>query len=250
MNVKAGIQDIQHDWAMNTEDKEITGVLLWDLSAAFDTLDHGILCSKLEIYGFDSRSICWMKSFLTNRYQMVKIGDFNSSLVSLKSGVPQGGIISPLLYIIYVGDLEQWLKYAKAITYADDTSTSLSSRCLDRVIAKLETDAINVLKFMASNGLVANPKKTVFMLLNHKNQSNTPISIKIGEVTIQQEHQAKLLGMSINDKQKWSVQIRDPGGLIPTLNKRLFLIRRLKNQLGKSALKKVAETIYISKLSS
>ena len=240
--------DIQHDWAMNTEDKETTGVLLWDLSAAFDTLDHGILCSKLEIYGFDSRSVCWMKSFLTNRYQMVKIGDFNSSLVSLKSGVPQGGIISPLLYIIYVADLEQWLKYAKAITYADDTSTSLSSRCLARVIDKLETDAINVLKFMASNGLVANPKKTVFMLLNHKNQSNTPISIKIGEVTIQQEHQAKLLGMSINDKQKWSVQIRDPGGLIPTLNKRLFLIRRLKNHLGKSALKKVAESIYISKL--
>jgi hypothetical protein len=169
-------------------------------------------------------------------------------LVSLKSGVPQGGIISPLLYIIYVADLEQWLKYAKAITYADDTSTSLSSGCLARVIAKLETDAIKVLKFMASNGLVANPKKTVFMLLNHKNQSNTPISIKIGEVTIQQEHQAKLLGMSINDKQKWSVQIRDPGGLIPTLNKRLFLIRRLKNQLGKSALKKVAESIYISKL--
>jgi hypothetical protein len=89
-----------------------------------------------------------------------------------------------------VADLEQWLKYAKAITYADDTSTSLSSRCLARVIAKLETDAINVLKFMASNGLVANPKKTVFMLLILKNQSNTRISIKIREVTIQQEHQA------------------------------------------------------------
>ena len=240
--------DIQQDWAMNTENKEITGVLLWDLSAAFDTLEHGILCSKLEIYGFDSCSVSWMKSFLMDRQQMVKIGDANSSLVPLKSGVPQGGIISPLLYIVYVADLEEWLQVAKAITYADDTSTSASSKCLTSVINRLEKDAINVLKFMASNGLVANPKKTVFMLLNHKNQTNTPVEIKIGNVTIQQEHQAKLLGMSINDKQKWSEQIRDPGGLIPTLNKRLFLIRRLKNQLGKRELKKVAESLYISKL--
>ena len=65
-------------------------------------------------------------------------------------------------------------------------------------------------------------QQTVFMLLNYSNPSGTPIEIKIGNVSVTQEHQAKLLGMTINDKQKWSQQIREAGGLIPTLNNRSF----------------------------
>jgi hypothetical protein len=206
------------------------------------------MCRKLEIYGFHHTAIRWMKSFLSNRFQIVKIGDSTSNRVPLKSGVPQGGILSPLLYIIYVADLEDWLEWSRAITYADDTSTSYSSQLLNTVTSNLEKDAINVLNFMASNGLVANPNKTVFMLMNCRLVDDKPIDVKVGNVMITQVHHAKLLGMSINDKQKWSVQIREAGGLIPSLNKRLFQIRRLKNTLTTCALKKVAESIYISKL--
>jgi hypothetical protein len=70
--------------------------------------------------------------------------------------------------IIYVADLEEWLQFARATTYADDTRTSASSKNLARVIEKLEKDAVNVLKFMAFNRLVPNPNKTVFMMLNNK----------------------------------------------------------------------------------
>ena len=94
--------NIQQDWAQNTEDKQITGIMLWDLSAAFDTLDAQILGKKLVLYGFTDHTTKWFLSFLTGRTQRIKIGSQVSKSVSLKSGVPQGGILSPLLYIIYV----------------------------------------------------------------------------------------------------------------------------------------------------
>ena len=68
--------DIQQDWATKTEVNEKTGVLLWDLSAAFDTLDVTLLCKKLKLYGFDNLSVKWFYSFLSNRRQKVKIGHF------------------------------------------------------------------------------------------------------------------------------------------------------------------------------
>ena len=116
-------QQIQQDWAMKTEKKLVTGVLMWDLTAAFDTLDHEILLSKLEIYGFSENALLWIRSYLTGRTQKVKIGNKLSNLANLESGVPQGGNFSPLAFVIYVSDLEDWLEYAISLTYADDTST-------------------------------------------------------------------------------------------------------------------------------
>ena len=103
--------DIQKQWAQNDDDRKITGVLLWDLSAAFDCLDPEILCMKLKYYGFDELSIKWYNSFLTGRSQRVKIGDFISSSQSLTSGVPQGGILSPLVFVLYVSDFHYYYYY-------------------------------------------------------------------------------------------------------------------------------------------
>ena len=83
--------------------------------------------------------------------------------------MPQGGIVSPLLYIIYVADLQLWFKHSRVTTYADDTKTCVSHRILAKVIEMLEEDAKNVLIFMASNGLVANPPKNGL----HDSQSQT-----------------------------------------------------------------------------
>ena len=83
---------MQQNWTQNTEAKNMTGILLWDLSAAFDTLEAELLCKKLEIYGFTKKTVQWYKSFLSNRTQRVKIEDSVSGLVNLTSGVPQGGI--------------------------------------------------------------------------------------------------------------------------------------------------------------
>ena len=115
-------------------------------------------------------SINWFKSYLTGRTQQVKINRTLSSHQNLKSGVPQGGILSPILFVIYGAGLEKWLKYSTAHNYADDTESGTTAKTLEEVKLKLEEDARNVLQFMASNGLKANPSKTTLMLLNGKNK--------------------------------------------------------------------------------
>ena len=94
---------IQQEWA-----KMITGVLLWDLSAAFDTLNTNILCQKLRIYGFDDLTCAWFGSFLTGRSQKVKIRRSLSNKQWLESGVPQGGILSPIIFVIYGADMDKY----------------------------------------------------------------------------------------------------------------------------------------------
>jgi hypothetical protein len=155
-------QEIQLDWASKCESNLVTGVLLWDLSAAFDTLDCEGVCAKMELFGVQERSINWIRSFLSGRSQRVKIGDKVSAPRLVPTGVPQGGVLSPLIFVLFVSDLQDWLIHSTAPTYADDTTTGTSGYDLVETIAKLEEDANKVLSYMASNGLVANAKKQLF----------------------------------------------------------------------------------------
>ena len=115
----------------------------------------------------------------------------------------------------------------------------------------LEEDAMNVLKFMASNGLVANAAKTALIFMNISSKSNKeeaneePLTIKIGNQIVKQESSTKLLGIILDDDQKWSSQINK---LISSLNSRLFLIKRLNNYISKDRLKKIADSLYQSKI--
>ena len=134
-------QEIQLDWAIKTEQKKITGVLLWDLSAAFDTLDCDGLCAKLELYGLQPRSVRWIRSFLSDRSQCVRIGNQISSPRLVPTGVPQGGVLSPLVFVLFVSDLQDWLKHSTAPTYADDPTTGTSANNLEDTLEKMEEDA-------------------------------------------------------------------------------------------------------------
>ena len=101
----------------------------------------------------------WFRSFLTNSTQRVRIGEAISSPRTLVSGVPQGGILSPIIFTIYTADMEAWLKTSKLFNYTDDTTTDNKSKNPAEIKTRLEEDAQNVLTFMASNGLVANKSK-------------------------------------------------------------------------------------------
>ena len=164
------LTSIQKQWITSTEEGKKTGVLIWDLSAAFDTLDPGLFCQKLEIYGLDRKSKEWFNSFLTGRTQRVKIGSQLSGPLNLTSGVPQGGILSPIIFTIYGADMEDWVEHSTIFNYADDTTSSCVDKSIETIKKKLENDAENMLCFMASNGLVANPAKTVFLLLGKKGE--------------------------------------------------------------------------------
>ena len=241
------LSEIQRDWIENTERKHVTGVLFWDLSAAFDTLNVNLLVEKLKLYGCNELTCKWFNSFLTGREQMVKIGKAISSARQLSSGVPQGSILSPIIFTIYCADLEEWVKHSKLLNYADDTSSSHSGQEQTTVIKNLEEDATNILQFMASNGLVANPSKTEYMLLNSRNKEETN-SIKVGTSEVQQVRSAKLLGITMDEDQKWTSHFWGKKGLLQSLNQRLFAIRRISNHIPKNKVRRVVDSIWMSKL--
>ena len=242
----SALSTMQKDWIRNSEEGLITGVLVWDLSAAFDTLDIELFLKKMTLYGADEKTLSWFKTFLTERTQRVRIGTTLSAPLRLTSGVPQGGILSPIIFTLYTADMEMWLKNSKLTNFADDTETHCSSKNKNEVKSFLEEDAINILKFMASNGLVANQSKTELLIINDKNkEENTLQKIRLGNTFIEQTNSTKLLGIYINEKQDWTNHYKT---LRNSLNQRLFVVRRVQRQIPKDKVMGVVHSLWMSKL--
>ena len=108
---------------MNAIDKQqVPLAILMDFSKAFDTLDHKILLDKLKYYGIQGIALTWFENYLTGRTQYVQFNGINSNLVDITTGVPQGSVLGPLLFLIYINDLPNASKIFHAILFADDTS--------------------------------------------------------------------------------------------------------------------------------
>ena len=103
------------------------GMVMIDLQKAFDTVDHSILENKLEAIGLDGNAIAWFDAYLTNRMQVTDVGGFFSDPKVVPCGVPQGSILGPLLFLIYVNDMEASVS-CKLILYADDSALLVSGK--------------------------------------------------------------------------------------------------------------------------
>ena len=139
--------------------KQVTLLLLIDFSKAFDLVDHSILLNKLEHYGIRGLALNWFKSYLKNRNQFVSIGTSESSAKQIIYGVPQGSILGPLLFIIYINDLPQISEIAKFIMYADDANIFLTGENINEVYDKLKILSDVLVKWVDNNGLALNLKK-------------------------------------------------------------------------------------------
>ena len=192
-------------WRKCLDNKGKTGVLLTDLSKAFDCLNHELLIAKLSAYGFDYMSLKLIHSYLSDRLQRVKINSSYSSWWEIIFGVPQGSILGPLLFNIYLSDLFMILNESLIANYADDNSPFACDKNISNVILQLEGDSNTLLEWVKNNGLKANPDKFHIIL----NGSHEDEFIIVDEYVIQNSKCEKLLGIKIDYELSFDDHVTD-----------------------------------------
>ena len=157
------------NWRGHLDNKEIIGVILCDLSKAFDTLPHDLLIAKLEAYGFSYDSPPLIYDYLTNRKQRCKVGSEYSTWQEVQDGVPQGSVLGPLLFNIFINDFFYFIHESDVCNFADDNSIYTSGKTIEEVTCKLERDMKIAMQWFRDNSMAANPKKFQLMFLGTKN---------------------------------------------------------------------------------
>ena len=189
---------------------QISGAVLVDLSAAFDLVPHDLLLKKLEIYGFKESYTEILKSYLSERSQAVWIDHCMSEYLPVDVGVPQGSILGPLMFLIYINDLSSILD-CDASQYADDTTLSSSDYTITSVSANLSRSCDKLSNWMCQNRFKLNSDKTHVLTLgtdkklaNPQNRVNVIMDgVQLKESDIGSKY---LLGCQMQANMKWNIQ--------------------------------------------
>ncbi len=199
-----------NDWAYNIDCGNVNAVVFLDLKKAFDTVDHEILLTKLNAYGVRNMASSWFKSYLSGRTQKCLVNGFLSKNSPISCGVPQGTILGPLLFLLYINDLPNCLEHSYPRTFADDTHLTFSGADIRDIDQSLNQDLENVSEWLAANKLTLNTSKTEFMLIGSRQRIrtfNSSPSLVINETPINRVNHVKSLGLNIDENLSWNKHI-------------------------------------------
>lgn len=214
-------------WAM--ECKKVTILTLFDFSKAFDCVNHRLLLLKLRAVGFSPGALSWMSSYISDRRQCVRVGDTTSECEPVTCGVPQGSILGPLLFSLYVNDINTQITHCKFHMYADDLQIykHFKVQDIDQAIGDVNSDIFQIVSWTKRHGLKLNPTKTKPIIICHSRLRNTIDTDNIRPITVDGTtlpyyDKVKNLGITFNTTLTWTDTV------VETCNKIFAGIHSLK----------------------
>ena len=181
-----------------------------DLQKAFDTVNHKILITKLRYYGIRGTPLNWFQTYLNNRSQFVSINGISSSIRNISTGVPQGSILGPLLFLIYINDLNKCIKHAKTYHFADDTNLLEVNSSLKLLNKNINHDLSSLVKWLRANKISLNANKTELVIFKSKHKKLTKnLNFRISGQKIIPVHSIKYLGIKLDENLTFQPHIND-----------------------------------------
>ena len=212
---------------------KLVGVVFLDLKKAFDTVDHDILLKKLYKYGLSVNAVDWFSSYLKGRVQTVKANGKISRELETKCGVPQGSVLGPLLFILYINDLEEYLVDFRIGLYADDTALYYSGDTIEDIMLTLQDEMGTVGHWLRANKLSLNVKKTKFVIFGTRfKTSKLPrLSLSIFGEEIEQVTVMKYLGVMLDNNLNFTDHVEYLG---KKATQKLGAIAKVRKCIGRS----------------
>ena len=198
------------DWRKSLDNNKYVGAVLMDLSKAFDCLPHKLLLDKLRAYGLSDSAVSLIQSYLQGRSQQVKLGEAVSDWRNIVKGVPQGSILGPILFNIFINDIFYSSMECDIYNYADDNTLSDSNTDVNALIENLERAAVKATDWFRCNSMVANPEKFQAIVIDPKtrNTSDTPYTFVFRDITISTKSEVTILGVHVDNKLNFNSHIK------------------------------------------
>ena len=186
------------------DDGNIVCGIFVDLLKAFDTVDHEIVLAKLNHYGIRGVSNDWFKTYLSNRNQYVSINGYESGIAALNCDVPQGSVLGPLLFLLYINDLNQAIKFCTIYHFVDDTNLLCQSNSMKKLNKLVNADLKHLANWLNANKISLNVKKTDMVIFKSRHKKfEGDLKIKLCGKRLYPTESVKYTGVKINTNYSW-----------------------------------------------
>ena len=227
------IIDIQECILNSLEKKDWPCCIFLDFAKAFDTVNHSILLQKLNHYGIRGNALQLIESYLAGREQCVQLNGTQSDFETIKHGVPQGSILGPLFFLLYINDIANCSTILKFYLFADDTTIFFSHKDINKLESTINDELSHVASWLVANKLSLNVGKSNALLFRTSDKNVPSLNIKINGQPIDEKQSAKYLGILIDNKLSFEKHIQH---VKSKLNKGNAILRMVREYLPKKTL--------------